>query len=115
MGVVLNVQVEASSAFVHRLASLLNQAMKNDNGAIPDGDSATWYEHLVSTDVGGEVNTEAFVMVIAPASRFDEGREKWNAISESVRNLLDEGDGVSSLKHGESRTLLTSRPNLEPN
>ena len=63
--------------------------------------SATWYEHLVSTDVDGEVKAEAFVMVITPADRFEEGREKWNAISDSVKCLLNDGDNLRSLKHGE--------------
>ena len=109
MSVVLNIQVEADSAFAQRLASLLNRAMKNDNGVIPDKDSATWYEHLVSRGAEGEVKAEAFVMVITPSDRFDEGQEKWNAISNSVRSLLNDGDDVRSLKHGESRTLQSSR------
>ena len=113
MSVVLNIQVEADSAFAERLASLLNRSMKNDNGVIPHKDSATWYEHLVSTDADGEVKAEAFVMVITPADRFEEGHEKWNAISDSVRSLLDDGDKVRSLKHGESRTLPSSGTNLK--
>ena len=107
MSVVLNIQIEADSAFAQRLAALLNRSMKNDNGVIPHKDSATWYEHLVSTDADGEVKAEAFVMVITPSDHFEEGHEKWNAISDSVRNLLNDGDNVRSLKHGESRTLLS--------
>ena len=38
MSFVLNLQVEADSAFAERLASLLNRAMKNDNGVVPHND-----------------------------------------------------------------------------
>lgn len=102
MAVDLEVHVDADSAFVHRLAYLLGKADKDDKGIIPDKDSATWYEHLVSSDADGEVNAEAFVLVIVPANRQAEGQEKWQAISESVEGLLNDGGIVRPVRQGKS-------------
>ena len=102
MATAFDVGVDADSAFARRLAYIADKTGKNDKGVIPDEDSATWYEHLVSTDDDGRVNAEAFVLVIVPASHQEEGQEKWQAISESVQDLLKSGGTVQPLREGKS-------------
>ena len=102
MATAFKVNVDADSALAHRLAYVLEKTDKNDRGVIPDDNSATWYEHLVSTDDDGEVSAEAFVLVIVPANRRDEGQKKWQTISESVQDLLNGGGKVSPLREGNS-------------
>ena len=102
MATAFKVNVDADSALAHRLAHVLDRMGEKDKGVIPDKDSATWYEHLVSADDDGEVNAEAFVLVIVPANRRDEGQEKWQGISESVQDLLSTGGKVNPLREGKS-------------
>ena len=103
MKLVLQIPADAASAFAHRLNSMLKKMLRKDSGVIPNQDSASWYEHIVASNDDGEVCAEAFVLLIAPPGRFDEGQAKWNAISESVRSLLADGDEVRSLERGHSR------------
>ena len=100
MGLVLKVPVDADSAFAHKLVSLIDEIVKGDKGLIPDKESASWYEHLVSCDVDGKVNAEAFVLVITPTELHEEGQEKWNAISGSVRDALNDGEETRTLMRG---------------
>ena len=104
MRIVLEVPVDADSAFAHRLADRLKRVIKKDSGAIPNENSAAWYEHIVSSDTDGEICAEAFVLLIAPAGRHGEGQDKWDAISSSVRSLLADGDEVRHLERGHSRS-----------
>ena len=103
MGIAFEVSADAESAFAHRLADLIKKTIKKDIGAIPDKDSSSWYEHIVSSNADGEVCTEAFVLVIAPNGRHGEGQDKWDAISEFVRSLLSNGEEVRPLERGYSR------------
>ena len=103
MGIAFEVSADADSAFAQRLAEILKKSTKRDVGAIPNKDSASWYEHIVSSNADGEVCAEAFVLVIAPDGRHDEGQDKWDAISDYVHNLLGDGVEVRQLERGHSR------------
>lgn len=104
MGIAFEVSADADSAFAHRLAELLKNTIKDDTGAIPDQNSASWYEHMVASDAEGEVCAEALALVIAPKGRHGAGQDQWDAISESVRGLLGRGAGVRLLKRGHARS-----------
>ena len=102
MRVFLEFPTDATSAFAHRLTALLNQTLKDDQGLIPEDNSASWYEHLVSSDADGKVNAEAFVLLITPGELTKEGQDKWGAIAESLRSLLNDGDATRSLMKGRA-------------
>ena len=102
MKLVLQIPADVTSAFAHSLTALLNQTLKDDQGLIPEDNSASWYEHLVSSDADGKVNAEAFVLLITPGQLTAEGQEKWAAIAESLRSLLNDGDATRSLMHGRA-------------
>ena len=102
MKLVLQIPADVNSAFAHSLTALLNQTLKDDQGLIPEDNSASWYEHLVSSDADGTVNAEAFVLLITPGELTEEGQEKWGAIAESIRNLLNDGDATRSLMKGRA-------------
>ena len=103
MPTVLEIPREVASAFSHRLTNMLKKMVMKDSGAIPNKDSASWYEHIVVSNDDGEVCAEAYVLLIAPAGRFDEGQDKWIAISDSVRGLLADGKELRSLERGHAR------------
>lgn len=103
MPTVLEIPREVASAFAHRLTNMLKKTIKKDSGAIPNKDSASWYEHIVVCNDDGDVCAEAYVLLIAPPGRFDEGQDKWNAISNSVRSLVAGGKEVRSLERGHAR------------
>ena len=103
MPTVLEIPREVASAFAHRLTNMLKKTIKKDSGAIPNKDSASWYEHIVVCNDDGDVCAEAYVLLIAPPGRFDEGQDKWIAISDSVRGLLADGKEVCSLERGHAR------------
>lgn len=102
MSLVLKVPVSADSAFAHKLVSVLDELVKEDRGLIPDKNSAAWYEHIISKDTSGSVNAEAFVLVITPSERFQEGQEKWAAISGAIRELVSDGTGTHALMEGNA-------------
>ena len=102
MRVFLEFPTDATSAFAHSLTALLNQTLKDDQGLIPEDNSASWYEHLVSSDADGKVNAEAFVLLITPGELTEEGQDKWGAIADSLRSLLNDGDATRSLMHGRA-------------
>lgn len=107
----LELPIDITSAFAHRLTSMLKKTLRKDSGAIPDQDSASWYEHLVVANDDGEVCAEAFVLLIAPPGRIDQGQAKWHAISDSVRNLLADGNNeLRSLERGHARGY-SNQPN----
>jgi len=103
MPTVLEIPREVASAFSHRLTNMLKKMVMQDSGAIPNKDSASWYEHIVVSNDDGDVCAEAYVLLIAPPGRFDEGQDKWIAISDSVRGLLADGKELRSLERGHSR------------
>ena len=103
MPTVLEIPREVASAFSHRLTNMLKKMVMKDSGAIPNKDSASWYEHIVVSNDDGDVCAEAYVLLIAPPGRFDEGQDKWIAISDSVRGLLADGKELRSLERGHAR------------
>ena len=103
MKLVSQIPRNTNSAFSHRLTNMLKKTIKKDSGAIPNKDSASWYEHIVVSNDDGDVCAEAYVLLIAPPGRFDEGQDKWIAISDSVRGLLADGKEVRSLERGHAR------------
>ena len=102
MGLTLKIHTEANSAFAYKVASLIDDLLKDDRGVIPEDNSAAWYEHLVSSDADGKVNAEAFVLVITPSELSEEGLGKWEAVSHSVRNLLNDGNETRSVMRGQA-------------
>ena len=111
MSLVLKIPVDADSAFAYKLASLLDDIVKEDPGLIPEDNSASWYEHLVSKNAEGQVNAEAFVLVITPLERQQEGHDKWSTISRAVRDLLEADGETSPLLKGWS----VGRPGFSEN
>ena len=112
MRLFLEVPIEATSAFAHWLTNILKKTIRKDTGVIPNQDSASWYEHLVTYNDDGEVCAEAFVLLIASPGRIDQGQAKWHAISDSVRNLLVDGNELRSLERGHARGY-SNQPNAE--
>ena len=51
-----------------------------------------------------KVDAEVFVLVITPARLYEESQDKWTAIADSVRSLLNDGGEVRSLMQGQSKS-----------